>query len=304
VSRIESLPIERWEGPFDAALRERAVTALEDGKVLFLPHLAFLLDPVDRAVLAGAAGDGRAKNISFDPATQALKGTTLDGHAAVSAARLFRRFSEQATALLLALIPGYAAGLRGARTSYRPAEIAERAPPSWRRDDRLLHVDAFPSRPSHGERILRVFCNVDPSGAPRRWRVGGAFEGYAQAFLPRVRPPIPGSAAVRAWAGLTKGRRSRYDHLMLGLHDAAKRDAAYQADPAHETIDFPAGSSWIVFTDQTPHAALAGRCAFEQTFHLDPAARAESSRAPLRILDRLTSRTLAGPLQRGGETTR
>lgn len=44
-----------------------------------------------------------------------------------------------------------------------------------RADDRRLHVDAFPTRPNYGERILRVFANVNPAGVPRAWRVGEPF---------------------------------------------------------------------------------------------------------------------------------
>ena len=54
-------------------------------------------------------------------------------------------------------------------------------------------MDSF-SRPSptHGERILRVFCNVNPSGKPRVWKVGEPFEKVAERFLAGRRPPIPG----------------------------------------------------------------------------------------------------------------
>ena len=65
--------------------------------------------------------------------------------------------------LVSGLLPGYAAALQRARTSFRPAEIAGRAY-SPRHDDRLLHVDAFPTRPMAGRRILRVFSNVAPDG--------------------------------------------------------------------------------------------------------------------------------------------
>ena len=49
-------------------------------------------------------------------------------------------------------------------------------------DDRLLHIDAFPSRPMRGRRILRFFANVAPN-SPRHWHVGQPFEDFA-----RVRP--------------------------------------------------------------------------------------------------------------------
>ena len=34
---LEALPITAWHGPFDPALRQQALTALEHGKVLVLP---------------------------------------------------------------------------------------------------------------------------------------------------------------------------------------------------------------------------------------------------------------------------
>ena len=55
---------------------------------------------------------------------------------------------------------------------------------------------------------------------------------------------------------------------------------------------FPAGTTWLCFTDQVLHAALAGHCALEQTFHLPVAALAHPERAPLRVLERLAGRAL------------
>src|SRR6185503_3327133 len=118
--------------------------------------------------------------------------------------------------------------LARARTSFRPHGAAGRAV-SWRKDDTRLHVDAFPSRPNRGERILRVFCNVNPHGDDRVWRVGEPFEAMARQLLPTVRPMRAWEPAVLAALRVTKGARSEYDHLMLGLHDRAKADADYQA---------------------------------------------------------------------------
>ena len=74
--------------------------------------------------------------------------------------------------------PRYAPYVRRARTSFRPQPAVGRAV-SWRKDDSRLHVDAFPSRPNHGERILRVFSNVSPD-EDRVWRVGESFEAVAR----------------------------------------------------------------------------------------------------------------------------
>jgi hypothetical protein len=91
---------------------------------------------------------------------------------------------------------------------------------------------------------------------------------------------------------LTKGRRTAYDHVMLRLHDLAKEDGVYQETAICRRVEFPAGSTWIVFTDATLHAALEGRHALEQTFLLPVQAMADEAMAPLRILERLAGHQL------------
>jgi len=58
-------------------------------------------------------------------------------------------------------------------------------------------------------------------------------------------------------------------------------------------VAFPAGATWLCFTDQVLHAALSGHSALEQTFHLPVDAMARPERSPLRVLERLTGRVLA-----------
>ena len=221
----------------------------------------------------------------------AISNTALDTAETAKLTTMMRRFGDAAEQMLRDLLPGYAAALQRARTSFRPAEIAGRDY-SPRHDDRLLHVDAFPSRPMRGRRILRVFCNVAPDGAPRAWRVGEPFADFAQQFLPRTRAALPGSAWLLERLGITKGRRSEYDRIMLCLHDAGKLDAAYQSAAPKADVTFAAGTTWLCFTDQVLHAALAGHCALEQTFHLPVATMAHPERSPLRVLERLAGRAL------------
>ncbi|MBA3812317.1 MAG: Kdo hydroxylase family protein, partial [Caulobacteraceae bacterium] len=54
-------------GP-SAAVVDRA-DALERGEVLFLPDRPFRLNPDEASLLSPQVSDGRAKTISFDPAT-------------------------------------------------------------------------------------------------------------------------------------------------------------------------------------------------------------------------------------------
>jgi hypothetical protein len=205
---------------------------------------------------------------------------------------MMQRFSDQAQGLLRGLFPGYASALERARTSFRPTEIAGRQY-TPRHDDTRLHVDAFPSRPLAGRRILRVFSNIADDGSVRKWKVGEPFGDFAPKFLGRLKPPPPGAAWVMKTLALTKAPRTPYDHLMLSLHDQAKFDAGYQASAPQIALDIPAGATWFCFTDQVLHAALAGHCCLEQTFHLPVEAMAEPARSPLRVLERLKGRNLA-----------
>ena len=91
---------------------------------------------------------------------------------------------------------------------------------------------------------------------------------------------------------MTKSRRSRYDQLMLGLHDQMKRDTAYQARKTHLIMPFVAGSTWLCFSDQAAHAAMQGQFMMEQTLHLPVDALYFPERSPLRVLERLHGRRL------------
>ncbi len=289
---IEELPLTSWDGPFPQNVQERAASALESGRVLFLPRLPFEIQPAERRFLVPDSAGQERKNISLDPATGKLSNTTLPASEATLLAAMIERFGRAATALMTSLIPVYTNHLERARTSFRPVEIAGRTY-SVRHDDRLLHVDAFPSRPLRGRRILRLFTNIAPDGVAREWNVGEPFEAFARVYLPRTGRPIPGSPWLLERLGITKGRRSPYDHMMLRLHDLGKQDGTYQSGPRRVPISFPAGSTWICYTDQVLHAALSGHCALEQTFHLPVDAMADPAKAPLRVLERLTGRALA-----------
>ena len=267
------------------------IQALESGNVLFLPSLRFALH-ADEASLLTPAILGRAKNASFDPATGRLGGASVSGAQAAALQAMMQRFSDAALALVTALCPGYGPRLGRRRASFRPAEIAGRTT-TWRKDDTRLHVDSFPATPSGGQRILRLFTNVNPEGRPRSWRIGGEFEGVARRFAPQLRMPLPGSRQLLRLLGLTKTTRTRYDAVMLQLHDRMKADADFQTHAPQMRVDFPAGSTWIAFTDQVSHAATAGQYQLEQTFLLPVDAMADPERSPLRVLERIMGRRLA-----------
>jgi len=279
-----------WEQPCSTVEQQHAVVALEAGNVLLIPRLRFPLRDGEDGVLSLPAGRD-AKNVSLDPATGAVRGSDA-GEARVELLRcMMTRFAALTRTLLRNLLPAYDVHLRPGRASYRPAEISGRVT-SWRKDDTRLHVDSFPSSPTQGMRILRVFANVHPGGQCRTWRLGASFESVAQRYARTLPAPVWGAGAALHMLGMTRSRRSAYDHYMLRLHDAMKADAAYQAAGTQTSYEFPAGSTWIVFSDQVPHAAMSGRCALEQTYYLPVRAMLDPSRSPLRILERILARPL------------
>jgi hypothetical protein len=264
--------------------------ALENGHVLWQRDSGFIMSSAERPLLSPAVL-ARGKNVSFDPQTGVVGGSRLQGDAAVRLRDMLARFSDEARKLVERVAPGYRDALCRGRTSFRPIEVAGRVT-SWRQDDSRLHIDSFPASPVRGQRILRVFANVNPEGRPRSWRIGEDFETVASRFAPGLRRPLPGAALVLRALGITKSRRSAYDAMMLQLHDLMKADTAYQAAAPQGAFDFPPGSSWMAFTDQVSHAAMAGQYQLEQTFLVPVDALRAPEQSPLRVLERLKGRPL------------
>ena len=272
-------------------VRTDAASVLEAGDVLWQPHGFFTVHEREQPLFSPAVL-ASGKNVSFDPATRRVGGSSLAGELAELLQNMLARFSDESHAFLMGACPRYAVKLTRGRTSFRPVEIAGRAS-SWRKDDTRLHIDAFPATPVHGDRILRVFANVNPRGKPRSWRVGDRFGAVADYFAPKLRLPLPGSGALLGLLRVTKTARSPYDALMLQLHDRMKEDTGYQQQAPQTAFDFPAGATWFVFTDHVSHAAMAGQYQLEQTFLLPVDAMIDEQQSPLRILEKLKGRSLA-----------
>ncbi|SIK40966.1 Protein of uncharacterised function (DUF2843) [Mycobacteroides abscessus subsp. abscessus] len=73
---------------------------------------------------------------------------------------------------------------------------------------------------------------------------------------------------------------------MLQMHDRMKADADYQANGEQESFDFPPGSTWICFSDQTPHAAMTGQFMLEQTYMMPLTAMAHPELSPQHVMAR------------------
>jgi len=266
---------------------------LERGEVEYFPVCPFPIPQgSDRAFLLEQRLGSRAhKNISFDPHTGNAAGFRWHSqHQAQRLRYLLSYFSRQATAWLAATLPRYTRHWLLDRVSYRPQEEATRKLRLKARND-LLHVDAFPSRPTNGRRILRLFVNINPT-EPRVWVTSDPFAKlfacYGEAAgLPgaeRETWPSRMRERVRRWFRPNHERRSEYDAFMLRFHDYLKSNDEFQERCRKRYWTFAPGSSWLAFTDTASHAVLRGRFALEHSYFIASEDLALPEEAPAAIL--------------------
>jgi 3-deoxy-D-manno-oct-2-ulosonic acid (Kdo) hydroxylase len=274
-----------WDNQFAESLQKQAISDLETGYVLYFPQLDFKLSTDEMVFLTPKYSDERNKNISYDPKKSKIHGIkNLSLEQQHQLQSLLLRYGQYAALLINALLPRYSPHLQLGRTSFRPVEIYGRTT-SYRKDDKRLHVDAFPSSPNQGKRILRVFSNINPHGAERVWRLGEPFATVAEKFLPHVKKPLPVYSQMLKLLKITKSYRTAYDHYMLHIHDNMKADEDYQRQAKQQEVKFPANTTWIVQTDHVSHAAMQGQYVLEQTFYLPVQAMENAALSPLRVLE-------------------
>ena len=269
---------------------------LETGNVLILTEPPLDLSLEERQLILSVRQNGRHKNISYKPKHDRVTG--LEKVPPAIAARLhaiLRRYSESAVAFAARLLPRYSGRWTLDYASLRAVEEAGRKLPFKQRND-LLHTDAFPTRPTHGGLILRVFWNVHPV-RPRVWWIAESFATLAARYaalagLARIRAQRPTVIAALRHLGVPFRDRSSYDDFMLAFHDYLKNNADFQSNSPKCRLEFPPGAAWMAFTDVVPHAVESGQFALEQTLVVPPGALSAPERAPAAILEKLAGRPL------------
>ena len=189
--------------------------------------------------------------------------------------------------------------------SLRPIEEAGRKLPYKKRND-LLHTDAFPTRPTQGGLILRMFWNLHPA-RPRVWWTSDPFEIQATRYataagLGRIAHRGRLAKTVLRRLGLPLAERSDYDEFMLAFHDYLKSNAEFQANCPKYRLESLPGAAWMAFTDVVPHSVESGQFAMEQTL-IVPRDALAVPRARRAILEKLAAQpclTWGRPLSLGG----
>ncbi len=289
---LTELDIRDWLSPVSVPSQVLAIKQLESGNILYMPKLSFSLRDEELPALSANISNHKAKNISFNSQLDQLQGVNPIDYDPMIIKSMMARFAQHALALISYVLPSYSKALQIGRTSYRPVEIHGRIPKSYRKDDTRLHVDAFPSSPNQGRRILRVFTNINPHGQGRVWRYGEDFQHVVNRFLPKVGNPWPGRSAILKALGITKTYCTEYDYIMLNIHNKMKADIRYQKTAVQGEIEFAPGNTWIVQTDHVSHAALSGQFLLEQTFYLPVEAMQHPELSPLRVLETAKGRGL------------
>lgn len=285
----------------------QACEQLEAGGILYFPTVPFSFGEEDREFLLSVRQSKLAnhKNIAYRPRQDRITGYEGEAEVAARLHDIMRAFSQAASGFLESLLQPYAGRWWKDYASFRPLQEEGRQIRQSARND-LMHLDNFPTRPTKGARILRVFVNINPE-EPRRWITGAPIHELVDD--PRQREAMT-AVARKVLSPLTLARlkvaqlagamklpvhgRPPYDEIMIRYHHHLKADGEYQAQGARNRWQFPPGSCWMVYTDSVPHAVLAGQYAIEQTYMVDPAAMLDREKCPLGVLEKLTGRPLLG----------
>ncbi|OGT59437.1 MAG: hypothetical protein A3F43_00680 [Gammaproteobacteria bacterium RIFCSPHIGHO2_12_FULL_42_10] len=290
---LQTYEANEWDNHFPDSTQKQAISALEEGQILYFPQLDFSLLAEEQQFLSPDYVDTKAKHVSYLSNHGKLWGVRhLTDQQHIQLQSMLERFARSSYRLIQNMLTPYTAHLIMGRTSFRPVEVAHRKT-SYRKDDTRLHVDAFPSAPNQGMRILRVFSNINPHGKDRIWRIGESFEKVAEQFIPKINAPKLGTRALLRFLRITKSYRTLYDHYMLRMHHAMKADNRYQQQASQREVRFPSGSTWVVQTDHVSHASMQGQYALEQTFYLPVKAMFREELAPLSVLERMLQMKLS-----------
>jgi hypothetical protein len=271
---------------------------LERGEIVRFAPCPFALPAADDLTflrqqrLKGSAH----KNISYNPANDSV--SSFVSHSTQQAVRLqglLRDFSRQVHDWLTSYLPRYAQGLEPDRASLRPEEEATRKLRLTARND-LLHFDAFPSRPTRGQRILRFYVNINPTD-DRVWMTSDTFAKVLERYATAV--GLPGQR-VNTWVrrlgqgivGLFQPNaleRTEYDDFMLCLHHFLKTNEDFQEHAPRKLWHFKPGTAWLLFSDTVSHAELRGQYALEHSFFVAPRALALPEESPPALLERMSA---------------
>jgi hypothetical protein len=269
---------------------------LESGGVIYFPESPFTRPDADNRFLLNQHQKDASyyKNIAYRPEEDKVTGVkNLNPRDYERMRQIMGDFSHEVVKFVDNFLAPYANNYKLDFASYRPIEEKGRKMRLRARND-LIHVDSFPTRPTHGDRILRVFENVNPDRV-RVWRTSDTFESLATQFKSQRKGPGDLDARPKTLLppflmkalGLKVSSGSAYDSWMLNFHNFLKENEDFQQNCRKSIWEFAPGSAWLVYTDMVSHSVLSGQHALEQTFIVSRKSMVLPNKAPINVLRRL-----------------
>lgn len=269
---------------------------LEEGNILFFPKICFNFpkEDIEFLLTQKQSNASNRKNIAYKPGKDIITNFEKGTSAAERLLKVMRNYSNEVQSFLSKLVMPYAPYWKIDFASFRPFQEKGRSLRTRARND-LLHVDAFPTRPMHGNRILRFFTNINPT-EKREWITSDPFEVLLEKYGKEVGLPKKVDYSYKhilvrmlkkqgKSLGLPLILRSPYDDFMLRFHNYLKENQEFQKNCRKDPWGFPPNSCWMVYTDLVSHAALAGQYAIEQTFLIPRAGLLFPEKAPVSVLE-------------------
>lgn len=267
---------------------------LESSAVIYFPRSPFIPaeDDIDFLLRQKQLESAYHKNIAYRPLSDKLTGVHATSKEDRERLRdILSRYTTDVGRFLNSFLSPYQGALNLDYASFRPIEERGRQL-RLRAQNNLVHVDSFPTRATYGNRIFRVFTNINPT-EPRVWNTSRPFPDLVRHFKSQMRPYQPDAvekkpsrfaSKIFKALGLTDPGRPSYDRWMLDFHNFLKENSEFQASGPKDRWEFPPGSAWMVYTDCTSHAVLSGQYALEQTYMIDQSAMVSPHLAPKEML--------------------
>jgi hypothetical protein len=223
---MEVITVDQWPASETRDYRP----ALEAGNVILFPTTPFELSETSKEFLRGLDFSGGAvhKNIAYRPALDRVTGVEPKSVEMATLHNVFQEYSRNVIGFTQELLPQYATAWKLDYASFRPLEERGRDLPLNKRND-LIHTDAFPSRPTNGGLILRVFTNLHPTEA-RVWITSDPFTVVATRYARK--------AGLDDVAGGAASSIHRFrNQLLHGLHQVtAASDGSLSLRRVHASV--------------------------------------------------------------------
>ncbi|HEX7960576.1 MAG TPA: Kdo hydroxylase family protein, partial [Terriglobales bacterium] len=172
-----------WDSLQDPQRLRKYCAYLEAGDIVYFPESPIPIGRGDLEFLLGQqqVGAGYRKNIAYKPSEDRVTGFVAQSpETGERLQTIMRKYSRDVVEFLGKFLAPYESRWQLDYASFRPQEEQGRDLSIRKRND-LLHTDAFPTRPTHGDRILRFFNNINPAKS-REWITTETFDKLAKQF--------------------------------------------------------------------------------------------------------------------------